>query len=361
MTCAFAFIAFLSKSHAVSPPLAPETALPGGNTADGQLALASLTTGLYNSAFGIYTLLSLTDGSLCTGVGAGALLSNNALENTATGAGALFSHVDGAGNTANGAFALFSDTSGLENTAIGDRALLLHTAGGFNTAVGTAAMLNDDTGSNNVAIGVQALGNNISGSSNIALGNGAGVGVTTATNVICIGAGGDNVDSSCYIGGIWNRSVDPGSAMSTFVDGSGKLGTVVSSRRFKHDIKPMDTASEAILALKPVTFHYNSDSKGTPQFGLVAEEVAVVDPDLIVRDKNGEILTVRYEAVNAMLLNEFLKEHHKVKEQEARIAQLEKDVRNLVAHVRQQDSQTQRMSIEIETNKPARSIVINEP
>jgi trimeric autotransporter adhesin len=281
-------------------------------------------------------------------------LSNTADENTATGAGALFSHTDGVGNTANGGFALFLDTSGVQNMAVGDRALFLHTAGNFNTAIGAGALLNDDTGSNNVAVGLQALGNNISGSSNIALGNLAGVGVTTASNVICIYAGGANVDNSCYIGNIWNRSVDPGSAMSTFVDGSGKLGTVASSRHFKHEIKPMAKASEAILALKPVTFHYKSDSKGTPQFGLVAEEVADVNPDLVVRDKNGEILTVRYEAVNAMLLNEFLKEHQRVQEQT-------KEIDALKAELKEQRDLVQKVSDKLEVSTAKSQVAVSNP
>jgi Chaperone of endosialidase len=135
--------------------------------------------------------------------------------------------------------------------------------------------------------------------------------VTTANDVICIGAIGANVSNSCYIGQIFGQPVDPATGTTVFVDTSGKLGTMLSSRRFKHEIKPMDKFSEAILALKPVTFHYKSDTKDIPQFGLIAEEVAAVDPDLVVRDGKGDIYTVRYDAVNAMLLNEFLKAHQK--------------------------------------------------
>src|SRR5205085_6668298 len=109
------------------------------------------------------------------------------------------------------------------------------------------------------------------------------------------------------------------------IDSSGQLGTVSSSERFKKDIGPMDNSSEAILSLRPVTFHYKNDSKGIPQFGLVAEEVAKVDPNLVVRDKDGHIYSVRYDAVNAMLLNEFLKEHHKMQELEAKMAQQQGD------------------------------------
>ena len=354
--------AFLSNSHAVNPP--PDGAYAGGNTAEGHLALASLNTSasLYNTAVGVYSLLSITDGDFCTALGAGTLFANTADENTATGAGALFSHTDGGGNTANGAFALFSHTSGIDNTVVGDRALLLSTTGGFNTAVGEAAMLNNDTGSSNVAIGVQALGNNISGSNNIVLGNVAGSGVTTANDVICIGAGGENVDSSCYIGGIFNATSSGGTAV--FINSAGKLGTSTSSQRFKEAIKPMEQASAALFALKPVSFHYKKeiDPQGTKQFGLVAEEVEKVDPDLVVRDKEGKPYTVRYDQVNAMLLNEFLKEHRKVEELEAMVARQQKSFESKAAEQRQQiDALTlavQKISAQVDMNTAASKVVV---
>jgi hypothetical protein len=354
--------AFLSNSHAVNPP--PDGAYAGGNTAEGHLALANLNTsaGLYNTAVGVYSLLSITDSDFCTALGAGTLFANTADENTATGAGALFSHTDGGGNTANGAFALFSHTSGIDNTVVGDRALLLSTTGGFNTAVGEAAMLNNDTGSSNVAIGVQALGNNISGSNNIVLGNVAGSGVTTANDVICIGAGGENVDSSCYIGGIFNATSSGGTAV--FINSAGKLGTSTSSQRFKEAIKPMEQASAALFALKPVSFHYKKeiDPQGTKQFGLVAEEVEKVNPDLVVRDKEGKPYTVRYDQVNAMLLNEFLKEHRKVEELEAMVARQQKSFESKVAEQRQQiDALTlavQKISAQVDMNTAATKVVV---
>jgi len=133
-----------------------------------------------------------------------------------------------------------------------------------------------------------------------------------------------------------------------------------SSRRFKKEIKPMDKASEAILALKPVTFHYRSNGTGTPQFGLIAEEVAEINPDLVVRDDKGEIYTVRYDAVNAMLLNEFLKEHKKVAEQQATIAELTKEMKAFVAHAKEQDSKIQRMSAQIDMSKAAPQVVATD-
>jgi hypothetical protein len=362
ITVAFFCLALLPLGQAVVP--APDGGYPGGNTAEGQSAVLSLTTGTYNTGVGIYSLLSLTDGDFCTGVGAGTLLLNTAGENTATGAAALFSNTTAGENTADGAFALFSNTGG-NNTANGARALLLNTTGGFNTAIGQAAMLNNDTGSSNIAIGVQALGNNDSGNGNIAIGNTAGSGVTTANNVICIGqVSGADVDNGCYIANIWGATIDPATATTVAVDEFGKLGTVASSKRFKEDIKPMDKASEALMALKPVTFHYKSDSKATPQFGLIAEEVATVDPNLVVRDKNGEIYTVRYEQINAMLLNEFLKEHRKVEQQDRRIqeqdrtiAQLRKEMETVFASLKEHDSRIQQVTDQFEIGRPGPQVV----
>jgi hypothetical protein len=168
------------------------------------------------------------------------------------------------------------------------------------------------------------------------LGYVAGTGVTTANDVICIGAPGENLSNSCYIGQIFGSTSVGGSAV--FVNGVGKLGTITSSRRFKDDIKPMDKASEAILALKPVTFRYKKeiDPAGRSQFGLVAEEVADVNPDLVVGDKEGKPYTVRYDQVNAMLLNEFLKEHHTVGEQQSKIDNQQASITALKATVAQQ-------------------------
>ena len=334
------------KALAVVP--APDGGYLGFNTAEGQSVLLSLTTGVANTAVGWFSLKSNTEGNFNTATGAGTLLLNTGDENTATGAGALLSNTTGFSNTANGAFAifnntdgsfntaggcqaLFSNTEGEDNTANGFKALLNNTTGGGNTANGYEALLNNTAGLGNTAIGYLALSSNSTGGANTAMGNGAlffnttgsgntalggaaGNGVTTADGVIAIGTGGANVSNSCFIGNIYGvTTVNP--AVPVLIDTAGQLGTASSSRRFKKEIQPMDSASEAILALKPVTFHYKSDSIGTPQFGLIAEEVAEVNPDLVVRDDKGDIYTVRYDAVNAMLLNEFLKEHKKVEEQ----------------------------------------------
>jgi Chaperone of endosialidase len=363
----------------------PGGSLPVSNTADGHNALLSLTTGIYNSAFGFDALLSLTDGKFCTAVGGATLLLNTANENTAVGAGALLSNTSGPRNTADGTFALFNNSAGQDNTAIGDRALqnnttdgntaigsgtlAANTSGGLNTAVGAATMPLNSTGSSNTAIGLNALFSNngdnntavgrgalggSTGNNNVALGFGAGSGVTTASNVICIGTNvaGNDVNDSCYIGNIFGDTSSGGTAV--FVNTNGRLGTATSSRRFKEEIKPMDKASEALLALKPVTFRYKKeiDPQGIPQFGLVAEDVAAVNPDLVVRDKEGKPYSVRYEQVNAMLLNEFLKEHRTVQE-------LRNEIAAVTSTVKEQAAQIEKVSARVEASKSAPQVVLN--
>ena len=346
----------ISPAQAVSPP--PDGGYPGGNTAEGQNALLSLSSGTYNTAIGAFSNLSLTTGNFNTGVGAGTLLSNSGgafqqgSQNTATGAGALLSNTTGPFNTANGAFALFNNAVGPDNTATGAQTLFNNTTGGFNTANGAFAMPSNATGNDNTAIGFLALANNTTGSGNIALGINAGFGVTTVDNVICIGHNGQNVGNSCYIGQIFNATSSGGIAV--FINSDGKLGTNTSSRRFKEEIKVMDKTSEALFALKPVTFRYKKeiDPAGTSQFGLVAEEVEKVNPDLVVRDKEGKPYSVRYDQVNAMLLNEFLKAHRRMEEQDKRIEEL-------TAQLKQQAAQIQKVSTRLEANKPTPQVVAN--
>jgi hypothetical protein len=360
-------IGLLPKAHAVSP--APDGGYPGGNTAEGQTALLSLTTGGFNTGVGYLSLRSDVTGQLNTAIGAGTLLANTADQNTATGALALLSNTTGTQNTANGSFALFHNPTGADNTANGDQALFSNTTGNLNTAIGATslfsntigtynaavgrnALFSTTTGILNTAIGFESLTNDTAGSYNVALGHGAGLNVTTASNVICIGADGADVNNSCFIGQV--RGVAPANAdaIPVLIDSAGQLGTIGSSARFKKDIKSMSNASEAILALKPVTFHYKSDTKDTPQFGLIAEEVAQVNPNLVVRDNKGDIYTVRYDAVNAMLLNEFLKEHKKTEKLEATVA-------SLIATVKEQAAQIQKVSAQLETRKPAPQVVNN--
>ena len=194
---------------------------------------------------------------------------------------------------------------------------------------------------------------------NVALGAGAGLHATTGSNNVYIGAmqGVAGESNACYIASIFNQLASGGTQV--FVNADGKLGTTPSSRRFKDDIRPMADASDAILALKPVTFHYKKDPNAIPQFGLVAEDVEAIDPDLVVRDKEGQANSVRYEAVNAMLLNEFLKEHRTMEEQQKTIAELKSGMTVLAATVKEQAAQIQKVSAQFEARKPAPQVVEN--
>ncbi|MFZ3377722.1 MAG: tail fiber domain-containing protein, partial [Chthoniobacterales bacterium] len=281
--------------------------------------------------------------------------------NTAEGTVALARLTSGSYNTAMGLQALFNNTTGFYNTGTGVNALYSNTGGLYNTAQGGFALFSNTTGNQNTVTGYDALAGNTTGSGNIALGVFAGNGVTTANNVICLGTSGANVSDSCFIGNIRAVTTANADAIPVVIDSAGQLGTMSSSRRFKSEIKPMDGASESILALKPVTFHYKSDQTNTPQFGLIAEEVAEVNPDLVVRDAEGKVYTVRYEAVNAMLLNEFLREHRKVEEQEATIAQLKQDFQSKLAEQQNQikalTSGLEKINNQLELNKPAPQMV----
>jgi hypothetical protein len=326
----------------------------GFNTATGVFSLFSNTSGFFNSATGAYALANNVSGNYNTANGYGALYRNTTgIRNTAIGFGALFVNTTGGDNTANGANALGNNTTGASNAATGRNALLHNTTGDNNTAFGETALFSNTTGNLNTAVGTGAL-NNTTGSNNTAFGVGAGTNVTTANNVIAIGTDGANVSDSCFIGNIFGATASSGTAV--FINSSGQLGTVTSSRRFKKEIKPMDSASESILGLKPVTFRYKKDidPDGIPQFGLVAEDVEKVNPDLVVRDKEGKPYTVRYDQVNAMLLNEFLKEHDTVLE-------LKKEIAALTATVKEQATQIQKVSTQVELSNPAPQMVVNNP
>ena len=345
----------LPRAQAVSPP--PDGAYVGANTAEGGSGtLFSLTTGSNNTALGSQALFSLTTGVQNTATGAQALKNNTGSQNTADGFQTLAVNTTGFGNTATGWRALSANTTGFHNTADGFTALLTTTTGNHNTATGDEALVGNTTGSFNTTDGAHASIHNTSGSGNTVLGFGAGNSVTTANNVICIGANvaGANVSNSCFIGNISGADATGGNPV--FVTSVGKLGTVStpSSARFKDEIRPMNNASEAILALNPVTFRYKKeiDPSGIPQFGLVAEEVEKIAPDLVKRDRDGEIQTVRYDAVNAMLLNEFLKEHRTVKEQQ-------KQIDALKSELKEQAAQIQKVSAQLEASKLAPHVVNN--
>jgi hypothetical protein len=446
--------------HAVTP--APDGAYPGGNTAEGQNALQSLTSGTNNTALGFQALYHNTTGSNNAATGFRALYSDiTGVNNTATGSQALSSNTTGNQNTANGYVALSSNTSGGSNTATGSGALRSNTSanhntatgyialyrnttGGYNTATGDRALYSNTTGAQNTANGYQALNNNTTGignaangyqslysnttgnyntangyqalqvnlaggnntaigfgalgtilgsnntgigaatllftsmgSGNIAVGYFSGNGLDAGDNNIYIGSasGGSSESNTIHIGenhtvtyiaGIYGATASGGAAV--YVNSAGQLGTSTSSRRFKDQIKPMEKASEALFGLNPVTFRYKNeiDPGGIPQFGLVAEEVEKVNPDLVVRDPDGKPYTVRYEAVNAMLLNEFLKEHRTVQElkstvakQEAIIAQQQKGMESVIARLKEQDSKIQKVNDQLQLSKAAPQVVLN--
>jgi len=357
---ALACFAVFPRAQAVVP--APDGGYPGANTAEGDNALFSLTTGTSNTAIGFGALASNTTGDFNTAEGRSTLISNTTgSQNTATGANALISNTTGFQNAATGVQALSSNTTGFHNTADGFQALFSNTTANHNTADGDNALVHDTTGSLNTAIGAHALDHNITGSSNVALGFQAGFNITGNGNV-CIGqnmvglAGESNVTRIGNIG-----STAQANGVFVTVGAGGKLGFQVSSRRYKDDIKPMDKASEALFALKPVSFHYKQeiDPARSPDFGLIAEDVATVNPDLVARDEEGKIVTVRYQAVNTMLLNEFLKEHRKVEEQEKTIAELRSGMTALAAMVKEQAAQIQKVSVQLEASKPAPQVVNN--
>jgi hypothetical protein len=341
-------------------------------TATGYQALANNTTGFSNTANGYQALNRNSIGIFNTANGESALYNNTTgSNNTATGAAALFLNTEGADNTAYGSEALADNATGSANTANGYQALSNNTIGVGNTASGYAALFSNTTGSFNTANGYFALANNTTGNSNTALGDGAGDALTTGFGNVCIGLGVSGVADESNHTRIRNISgTNVAGGVNVVVEPGGNLlGILASSRRFKKEIKPMDQTSESILALKPVTFHYKNDQKRIPQFGLIAEDVAEVNPDLVARDKNGEIYTVRYDQINAMLLNEFLKEHKRVEAQQATItelksivAQQQKGMEVLTAQLKEQAAQIQRVSALIELDRPAaKQVVLKTP
>jgi len=340
------------------------------NTSTGFQALASNTEGNDNTAVGSLALFTNTVGDQNTALGVGALQDNTAGDdNTANGVSALGRNIEGSWNTAMGSQALAAstgynntaigfqalstNTDGSSNTAIGRYALTNNTLATFNTAIGQDSLLVATIGGGNTGVGYGALSSTTTGSSNTALGFQAGWGVTDSSNVICIGSLGQNISNSTWIENIWNVTPQDGEVAPVIVSAGGQLGVAASSARFKKDIASMKDASEAILSLRPVTFHYKSDAKETQQFGLIAEEVAKVNPALVLSDRGGKPFTVRYEAVNAMLLNEFLKEHRKVEKLEAALDTVNR-------RLAEQDAKIQKVNAQLEVSKPAPQTVLNE-
>jgi hypothetical protein len=417
------------NAFAVSPP--PDGGYFFKNTAEGENALFSVDTtitssGVENTAIGFQALYSDVEGPGNTAIGANALYSNQGVYNTATGDNALSSNTQGLYNTATGANALFNNTNASSNTANGFNALINNTVGDNNTAIGANALQNNSHGDVNTATGVQALGTNIigsqntangfnalysnttgfrntangnlalysnitghdntaegfqalyhnSGSNNVGLGFNAGNSLTTGSGNVCIGYGVLGVAGESNTTRIRNIYPSVASGRAVYVNSDNKIGTLVSSRRFKDEIKPMDKASETILALNPVTFRYKKEIEpnGAIMFGLIAEEVEKVEPDLVTRNDKGEAEAVRYEAVNAMLLNEFIKEHRKVTELETTVAQQRKDFQATTAQQQKEFESKialqheqiksliaglQKVSAQIEVTKAAPQIALN--
>jgi uncharacterized coiled-coil protein SlyX len=366
-------------------PLPPPQANVPTNTSLGFQALFNNTTGLFDTAVGYESLLNNTAGNNNSALGQETLKKNTTgFNNTAVGAAALAGNTIGSLNTATGVLTLNSNTTGTRNTATGGQALPSNTTGSRNTATGFGALTQNQTGNHNAAFGWIALFFN-TGNQNIGLGDGAGENLTTGDNNIDIGnlglAGDANTirigtqvftpdppsgldhpaHTATYIAGISGQTASGG--VPVYINSDGKLGTLTSSARFKTDIKPMDKTSEMILALKPVTFRYKKevDPKGISQFGLVAEEVEKVNPDLVARDEEGKVYSVRYEAVNAMLLNEFLKEHRKVDEQQATITELKSTVAQQQKQIKALASGLEKVSAQMEMRKPAPRVAVNTP
>jgi trimeric autotransporter adhesin len=382
------------------------------NTAVGLNALTDDTTGQYNVAIGSAALANNTTGDFNMAIGAGALEQNNGNFNLAIGFRVAFMnttgvHLTGIGaaamrnnttasfNTAIGADALRENTTTEQNVAVGDSALTAFNGttatDGANTALGSIALVDLTSGQENVAVGRRALEFLTDGSNNVAVGWRSGDGLTTGSgntfigsqaganqgpnvsNVVALGDDGDNdggvtASNRTYIGNIHGVSPGSGGIQNVIIDVDGQLGSMVSSRRFKKDIKPMEQTSEAILELKPVTFHYkNKDSKTNElDYGLIAEDVAEVNPDWVIYERSGKPLSVRYTEINVMLLNEFIKEHKKVEEQQASMADLKstvalqrKEMQFLTAQLKEQAAQIQKVSAQLEASKPAPKVVIN--
>lgn len=304
-----------------------------------------VSTGNRNTALGEFALSSNTSGSDNTAVGSNACLANtNGNSNTAVGSYALTANTTGQVNTAVGSGALPANTSGAANSGFGVNALNSNTIGGSNTALGFQTLFTNVSGNSNTGVGANALGN-ATGSNNIAVGRFAGFNITNGTNNIYIGnsAPGNesntirigNTQTATFLAGVNGATASGG--VQVFVDASGQLGTLTSSKRFKEDVRDMGDASKGLLRLRPVTFHYKAaydDGARLLQYGLIAEEVAKVAPNLVQSDATGQPFTVRYHALNAMLLNELQKQHAKVAEQEAELARQKAQIEEQEARLR---------------------------
>jgi len=341
------------------------------NTATGYRALYS-NTGSKNTADGFRALFSNTTGSQNTAAGFQALYFNTGDNNTAVGLDALYNNTSARFNTAVGYFALFNNTSSELNVAVGDSALASFNGttafDGANTALGSIALTAETSGQENTAVGRRALENLTVGDNNTAVGWRAGDNVLTASGTVCIGssAAGANDDNTTYIRNVGSTIQPFAAGVVDFVTvrlSDNRLGRNASSQRYKEDIKPMDKASEALYRLKPVTYRYKKDIDPNQNldYGLVAEDVAKIDPKLAIRDGNGQIESVRYMAIYNMMLNELIKEHRKVEELQATVAQQQKGMELLAASLKDQAAQIQKVSAQVEVNKPTPKVASSNP
>jgi Chaperone of endosialidase len=316
------------------------TCTPVTNTTSGNNA---------NTAIGDNTLGSNTSGNDNTAVGAGALFFNTSgIDNTAVGLSALITNTTGINNTATGMFALEENTTGGANTAIGVNALVDNTEGVGNSATGLDALANNTTGGANTADGDNALNANTTGSSNIAIGALAGGNLTTGDNNIDIfdpGMAGESntirigtqgTQTATFIAGIFGTPKIK-KACQVVVEKTGQVGCAKSSARYKRDIRNMGDASDKLMKLRPVTFHYRGDSDGIQQYGLIAEEVEKVYPELVIDGDDGRPETVEYQVLPAMLLNELQKEHRDSERKSAQIAALSAQIAEMRASMRRQN------------------------
>jgi len=362
-------------------PILPDP-FSGSNTFDGYQALFHQTANNFNTANGWLALWSQTTAAQNTGVGAGALsLNTGGQNNTAFGAGALTFNTTGGADNAVGAFALFNNgaasfqnahgrealfnSTGGQNNAFGDLALLSATTGFCNSAFGDDALDSVTTGSDNVGVGDESCNTCTTGHDNVAIGHNALNGTITASNNIAIGVAATgpfaNLSFTAFIGSIHGLPTsNAASTLPVLIDSNNVLGTAPSSRRYKHDIKPVDKASEALYALKPISFVYNYDESRTTLYGLIAEDVAKVNTSLVAY-MDGAPFTVKYDQVNILLLNEFLKEHKKVEEQQASIRELKSEMQTMVAQLKEQAAQIQKVSAQLEVRKTAPQVVVNKP
>jgi len=395
----FAGIVFciFQGAQAITP--SPDGCYPNFTTAEGCDALSLLSTGQGNTALGWRSLFSNAAGNFNTALGAGALVLSDGSYNTAVGASALllnttgsfndalgvqalFNNTTGGMNTAIGGAALFTNTTGhdnvavgggalifnqtgSENTAIGRQALIDNTTADNNTAVGFQALNSNHTGHNNTAVGVGSLAQNMTGSLNTAIGDSAGTLINGDGNV-CIGHlfGEADVSNSTYIANV-GATAQPvgGTVFGVTVDSNtGKMGFAPSSRRYKEDIKPMDNFSEELFVLKPVTFHYKNqiDPKQRLDYGLIAEDVAEVNPELAIRNQKGEIESVNYGAIYAMLLNEFLKEHRAFVEEQRKVADQQQEIDRLKTELKEQRSLIQKVSDRMELKGSTTQVAISK-